>query len=176
MTPLVLTGAIPGLLRRGSPVRVQLASDTEIAGVHQYGRVMVQDGGLADIYGIGTDSEEVAPEEVRLDLTDPLGLHTAILWLRERGHNLRWADARPDVMTWSVLSVSRGGVPIQGVRAVSDPPVYVNEAWLLNGYPFATREEADAERARVRARLLEANYALKNDDGSLTLPALSVLP
>ncbi len=187
MTPtrpdLTLTGAIPGLLRRGSPVRVSLASDAVILGCYLFGRVVCQDGGLMDWYDIGEGSEDVAPNEVALDLTDPTGRYHALLWLHERGCDLRWAENEANVLAWLVLSVARGGEPIVGILAqrcfgnAGCPPgttLYYLEREGDNAKAFyANVTRKTDERPAKIAEALAARYALRNPDGSLTLPEFS---
>jgi len=214
MTPLALTGDIPGLLRRGSPVLVRFG-DVLVPGVYAMADERPEDKRngphtiapvdewppATDFNGSAAMSRSCRDDEVALDLTDPLGLHTAILWLRERGHEVP-ATWPVEAVAWSVLSVSRGGEPInrriltwwlvnprwpeRHFRSVvgtdhnnSYATWYVNESRWRWGFAFECGGLAQTEaegKALADAAALAANYALTNDDGTLTLPALPVLP
>jgi hypothetical protein len=195
MTPLVLTGAIPGLLRRGSPVSLPSGGrDGPDGTVVLY---------LADSGEYATASLTAGPwvfydrDDLTLDLTNPLGLHTAVIWLRERGHEVP-ATWPVEVVAWSVLSVSRGGEPInkriltwwlvnpmypdRHFRSVVGTDHnsgyaswYVNENRWRWGFAFECGGLAQTEaegKALADAAALAANYALTNADGTLTLPPL----
>lgn len=210
MPKLTLTGAIPGLLRRGSPVSVDYGVLGMIAGVYtmpddrapnmRHGPHQVapmeewpeHDAGAAM-------ARSCADEETTLDLTDPTGRFHALLWLRERGHDLRWAEDEPEVLAWSVLSVARGGVVIE---AIGDVPRFVNTTVCVMTWFGATlwwaateanrdhytdpfgghsgwgwlgesgQETGDDALRAICAAALRARYALRNADGSLTLPEL----
>ena len=75
MTPHPTSIVAPWALRRGAPVRVTLGPGAVVAGVMlDGGRVAVRDGGLSDIYEIGTSEfDDVTPDAVALDCLDPLG-------------------------------------------------------------------------------------------------------
>lgn len=129
---LTLPSTIPELCRRGSPLWVTLrwsdgppvrkedASPVCIAGVWNYGRVAVQDGGLTDLYTIGDGiDDDVHPRDVALDLADPTGRFHAMLWLAEREFPA-WPLLTSTLPTWmiavwlhvSVKRVVKGGVPV----------------------------------------------------------------
>ena len=123
VTPdLTLTGAVEGLLLRGSPVNVDFlglavpgvytARDTRPAN-QRNGPYLVApvDCWPEDFNGSSEMIRSCKSEETTLDLTHPLGLATALHYLRERGHDLAWAARWPDVVAWSVLAVARGGEP-----------------------------------------------------------------
>lgn len=182
MSDLTLTGAIPGLLRRGSPVRTANSRNgvPDIVthypnGVH----CMTVFEGLTD--------QRLAA----LDLTDPTGRYHALLWLRERGHELRWAEDEAEVLAWSVLSVVRGGGPIIGILAVwtegapNSAANYVREnvpesghagllVWHKNALWMLDKPcgQSPEDRAASDRAALAAGYALRSDDGTLTLPPL----
>lgn len=184
MSPaLRLSGAISGLLRRGSPVANQGGDERAVV-------VSVEDP-VAMYVAIRTADPHPAKRIAwygytqrswLLDLTDPTGRYHALLWLRERGHDLRWAEDEPEVLAWSVLSVSRGGGPIVGIVA--------QRCWGSAGCPPGTTRyymEREGDRAQIFyadvtrktderdakiAEALAARYAIRNPDGSLTLPEL----
>lgn len=121
-----LSGAIPGLLRRGSPVTVISLTPEDCEATTCDGsrlrlgdKATITDGGDEWVIATGGTVDETGPRwtqfrpaDVALDLADPTGRFHALLWLKERGHDLAWAEGRPEVLAWSVLSVSRGGKPI----------------------------------------------------------------
>ncbi len=200
-TSLTLTGAIPGLLRRGSPgmwfsplVHGLTVLDVRAHPLRPAGRFYVNDGVSVNEWCDGAD--------VALDLTDPTGRFHALLWLRERGHDLRWAEDEPEVLAWSVLSVARGGGPIVALAlqwyrdpymgfhardAVKHTTISAivslrfnttdgGAAWQvddIHGCGIAWgRETGDAGKAAADAAALAAGCALRNEDGTLTLPPL----
>ena len=115
MTPIVLTGAVPGLLRRGSPAMYH-ANGQRVIVLH-VGPVTV------DVYDGSLDRRLQPPlAAVALDLSDPTGRFHALLWLQERGHEVptTWPI---EAVAWSVLSVSRGGPMLAGI---DDVPKFVN--------------------------------------------------
>lgn len=206
-TDLRLSGAIPGLLRRGSPVTKTWLMDNDF---DSYDSVTVSGVVLEQLEDdeagerwscwffderIGRDTG-FAPD---LDITDPTGRFHALLWLRERGHDLRWAENEAEVLAWSVLSVARGG---DVIRAIDDVPRFVNTRCSLaqfagasfwwcataedrdffvgpdgkhHGWYFAGMfgpETGDAAIQIVCAHALADRCALRNEDGLLTLPEL----
>lgn len=143
---LLTVAAIPGLFRRGSPVY-----ESGRSGI-QGCRGVVVPAARGDYLVIRWEQEARGMETTltggaALDLADPTGCFHAILWLQERGHDLRWAEDEAEVLAWSVLSVHCGGRPIAGIKSL-------------------VLEEP-------RRAALADNYALRNPDGSLTLPPLS---
>jgi len=99
-----LTGEIPGLLRRCSPLidpsdgeRSVVVSVVEGIGV----RCSVERDCRVESYNYTFRS-------LCLDLSDPTGRFHARLWLLEQGHDVGNED-RAEVLAWSVLSVWRGG-------------------------------------------------------------------
>lgn len=199
MSDLTLTGAIPGLLRRGSPVTKTWLMDNDF---DSYDSVTVSGVVLEQLEDdeagerwscwffderIGRDTG-FAPD---LDLTDPTGRYHALLWLRERGHELRWAEDEAEVLAWSVLSVVRGGGPIIGILAVwtegapNSAANYVREnvpesghagllVWHKNALWMLDKPcgQSPEDRAASDRAALAAGYALRSDDGTLTLPPL----
>lgn len=204
---LRLTGAIQGLLRRGSPA-TYMANGQRVTVLH-VGSVTM------DVFDGSTDRRTQPPcEAVTLDLTDPTGRYHALLWLRERGHDLRWAEDEPDVLAWSILSVERSGGPCADVLhpwrmvAENDPDTGATwvrhrafdpknrggglwacdtlQVWREVGWenslvpagpdcPWMWQrgpETGDAGKAAADRAALGAGYALRNEDGSLTLPDL----
>lgn len=108
---LALTGSIPGLLRRGSPL---------IGGNGERAVVVSIETAITMYVAIRTTDPHPARQvawygytqrSYTLDLTDPTGRYHALLWLKERGHDLAWAMEEPEVLAWSVLSVAGGGAP-----------------------------------------------------------------
>jgi len=77
---------LPGLLRRGAPVLVTFEPGVSIRGVIvQPGIVAVKDGGLSDVYEIGdSDLDDLRPDQVALDLSDPTGRWMAAVWGTDR--------------------------------------------------------------------------------------------
>lgn len=129
-----------------------------------------------------------------VDMTHPFGRFHALLWLRERGHDLRWAENEAEVLAWSVLSVARGGGSIVGILAVwtegaSDSAAnYVREnvpesghagllVWHKNALWMLDKPcgQSLEDRAAADRAALAAGYALRNED-SLTLPSLPEVP
>lgn len=204
MSALTLTGAIPGLLRRGSPVWWR---DEETPFVVTCGCVDTDDATwtiAAPCAGITLGVQD-DPSNFTLNLTDPTGRYHALLWLRERGHDMRWAEDEAEALAWSVLSVARGGKPIAVIldnwnkttgfkRArrlgfLDDVRIESNvgeecfygrhdyrKGWRLYRDDLGTigsgPETGDAGKAAADAAGVAAGYALRNPDGSLTLPEL----
>ena len=206
MSPdLRLRGDIPDLLRRGAPVKFV---GTERAWHGPRGIVtLVFDRAVTccvTSHGGGADGNgEVRCADLELDLSDPLGLYTAILWLRSFGFVLPEALAgNVTCVAWSVLNVSRGGKPLAGILPVwvRLSPKDVHELRYDNrGGPYAvardvvneaghgwwwTTSRASDEKMTKGPEVGEAakqcsdtmalndDYALTNEDGSLTFPAL----
>lgn len=207
MTPIVLTGAIPGLLRRGSPVVKTWDGDDDDPGFTSNGIVLerLPDDAAGERWRCWFTHPRIGLDigfPPHLDLTDPLGLHTAVLWLRERGHKV--PEAWPiEAVAWSVLSVSREGPMLAGV---DDVPKFVNTRSALTQFCGATlwwtateperdfflgptrpdgsrhhgwywdnhagQEVGDNAIQTVCNLALAACYALRNPDGTLTLPEL----
>ena len=188
---IALTGAIPGLLMQGSPAVYRANGQ----------RVMVLCVGsvTVDVFDGAADRRVQPPlDAVALDLTHPLGLATALHYLKERGHDLAWATPWPEVVAWSVVSVSRGGKPIVGVdtsqwrRSVREPdwitrgghgntPLRMTEGsgWKYYGtrnpldrWTEHGPEAGEAGQACADACALCDGYALLNPDNTLTLPTL----
>jgi len=140
-----------------------------------------------------------------LDMQDPTGRFHALLWLRERGHDLRWAQDEAEVLAWSVLSVARGGGPLQGVmhqwrhsdkyggqwtRMGGPGSVYAEvreygrreegweRGWYLWGVSGGPRgpETNTLGRAAADRAALAAGYALRNGNNVLVLPPLPEVP
>ena len=209
---LTLTGAVEGLLLRGSPVNVDFlglavpgvytAPDTRPAnqrnGPHLVAPV---DCWPEDFNGSSEMIRSCKSEETTLDLTHPLGLATALHYLRERGHDPAWAARWPEVVAWSVIAVSRGGPVIVEVLSKWDDEH--DARWGRNGcavcmsskddddfcvMPLGWRfgwpshiqdrgpETGDLGRAKADAAALAASYGLLNEDGSLQLPQLPDVP
>lgn len=139
-----LTGEIPGLLRRGSPVTCTSDCDGVVALVYTDGAIAVA---ISD-----REIEPSSPDIYALDLTSRTGRFHAREWLAERGHYVGSED-RAEVLAWSVLSVWRGGKPLAG----SHP---------RHGAEYG------ANAGICDAALLRLGWALTNADGSLTLPPL----
>lgn len=206
VTPdLTLTGAVEGLLLRGSPVNVDFlglavpgvytARDTRPAN-QRNGPYLVApvDCWPEDFNGSSEMIRSCKSEETTLDLTHPLGLATALHYLRERGHDLAWAARWPDVVAWSVLSVARGGHPIIAVGGQWMPQSGVgSKGWIRlcvasrhgDRPPLGTPcrvgsglilAASASKRKGEDAAALAANYALLNDDSTLTLPSLPEVP
>ena len=178
-----LTGEIPGLLRRCSPLidpndgeRLVVVSIVEGIGV----RCSVERDCRVQSYNYTFRS-------LCLDLSDPTGRFHARLWLAERGHDVGNED-RAEVLAWSVLSVWRGGRPLAGVaqkwsfvaktsewrRKAARPGFWTasvrRTGWQsMGGMGDKTGE---AGKAAADADLLALGWALTNADGSLTLPPL----
>ena len=202
MSALTLTGAIQGLMRRGSPL---LGPDGERAVV-----VSIEDHFTMYVAIRTTDphpARKVAwygytQRSYAIDLTDPTGRYHALLWLRERGHDLRWAEDEAEVLAWSVLSVVEGGEPaLLGIlkawaiesdgrhrRRLRYDGARIGLVASSAGWAMWTTDERDdmggptrlAEgpetgregRAAADRSALAAGYALRNEDGTLTLPTL----
>lgn len=106
MESLRIHHPLPGLFRKGSPIWMPRGlRGVPLPGVltakNQYAG---DDGTLMALHG-GMD----APW---LDDTDPTGRFHLLLYLDAAGHDLRWAKDDPQVLVWSVLSVSKGGPPL----------------------------------------------------------------
>lgn len=195
-----LTGEIPGLLRRCSPLidpsdgeRSVVVSVVEGIGV----RCSVERDCRVESYNYTFRS-------LCLDTSDPTGRLHARLWLLERGHDVGNED-RAEVLAWSVLSVWRGGGPIrlvlgpwwqQGVTwrrdgwrgldkvtAAVGPTNCSGIEWeILTWFPNSTSRDAghygrgfesiEAAKAACDAAAIASRWALTNDDGTLTLPPL----
>lgn len=202
---LVLTGAIEGLLLSGSPVNVDFlglavpgiytAPDTRPANQRNGPHLVVPvDCWPDDFNGTSKMIRSCKSEEVTLDLTHPLGLATALRYLKERGHDGSRFAARPDALAWCILSVSRGGPMLGGVivgiaymdgvgcACVEGGGVVGGTARRGSGWyaqhpgkersgPFDSMSAAEDAFA---AAALAASYALLNDDG-LQLPTLPVV-
>lgn len=205
MSALTLTGAIPGLLRRGSPVAWR---DEETPFVVVLSRAWPTPGPVDGVV-LAAPAQELClgvqddPSNFTLDLSDPTGRYHALLWLRERGHDLRWAEDEAEVLAWSVLSVARGGGAIEDIIPIYVQPhpgtesfirrdpdtagpccVYLGTPtlngwgwWFKRGYydlrtTASGPETGDLGRAAADRAALVAGYALRNEDGTLTLPPL----
>lgn len=190
MTPdLALTGSIPGLLRWCSPVTLPSGDrDGPYRSVVLY---FAESGEYATASRTAGPWVFYEPDALTLDLTDPTGRFHALLWLREHGHDLAWAMEEPEVLAWSVLSVARGGGPIQAtlppwkecggdewIRSTRRDELWVQRGmtagWTLrrfNKNPINGPETGPEGRALADAAALKANYALRNADG-ITLPEL----
>lgn len=181
-----LTGDIPGLLRRCSPLidpsdgeRSVVVSVVEGIGV----RCSVERDCRVESYNYTFRS-------LCLDLSDPTGRFHARLWLLERGHDVGSED-RAEVLAWSVLSVWRGGKPLRGVMLPWEPNGLAS-MWMrkcergpevftyLSGWRrgldgclvTSISYGPDAIKAEADAATLALGWALTNPDGSLTLPPL----
>lgn len=204
---LILTGAIPGLLRRGSP--------TDRGTVVALDRGKASVVALVDFMELTVNGVWIVPcAALTLDLTDPTGRFHALLWLRERGHDLRWAEDEPEVLAWSVLNVAGGGATaIRGLLLPWTNPRWSADVWgrqysndrdapflvmvhdvdeygdEWTGWVMQPRsgiwsrfdvphgpETGVAGRAAADRAALAAGYALRNDDGTLTLPELREAP
>ena len=192
-----LTGDIPGLLRRCSPV--YHTADP--------GRSMVVDYLDGEHAWVGHWERLSA---LRLDRSDPTGRFHARLWLAERGHDVGNED-RAEVLAWSVLSVWRGGPampmvageweyegegdsdgswaryhrthpshqaypagcvwPEKGGWRTWKPDIEKLRSAFTFGIPDSS-EIGEAGKAACDARLLTLGWALTNPDGTLTLPPL----
>lgn len=203
MADLTLTGAIPGLLRRGSPAWWRDEETPYVVTIsyrdadHAEWVVAAPCAGLP----IGVQDD---PSNFTLDLTDPTGRYHALLWLRERGHDLRWAEDEAEVLAWSVLSVARGGQPLTFIfapwfthaaggcddREMERPIVRRQFVNYIRAYHAGSQfggwshtlskfkvhrhgpETGDAGKLAADTAALRSGYALRNADGSLTLPEL----
>lgn len=202
MADLTLTGDVPNLLRPGSPVLApdihppfldvpciylcrSLGSEAVGYVAHQYEEPWT-DGTPRD----RSWTSATRNSKVRLDLSRPTGRYHALLWLRERGHDLRWAEDQPQVLAWSVLSVARGGRSLFGLLPMWAPESRDNSDWDetrgwiacigADGWSIAFVGTSGPEtgpegRAAADRAALAAGYALRNDDG-LTLPPLPEVP
>ena len=179
-----LTGDIPGLLRRCSPV--YHTADP--------GRSMVVDYLDGEHAWVGHWERLSA---LRLDRSDPTGRFHARLWLAERGHDVGNED-RAEVLAWSVLSVWRGGKPLAGVAGPWSPwGKYVGCSRCFRPMPgeldrvvatlgdycvwgvsasgvtiSCVSDTGEGGQAAADAALLRLGWALTNPDGTLTLPPL----
>jgi len=188
-----LTGDIPGLLRRCSPLidpsdgeRSVVVSVVEGIGV----RCSVERDCRVESYNYTFRS-------LCLDLSDPTGRFHARLWLLERGHDVGSED-RAEVLAWSVLSVWRGGPlmpPVAGPWIDEGSGAWARYrgkaaagcVWPKKGgwcawspsqakppqrFTMDDTHLGEAGKAACDARLLALGWAITNDDGSLTLPPL----
>lgn len=191
-----LTGEIPGLLRRGSPVTCTSDCDGVVALVYTDGAIAVA---ISD-----REIEPSSPDIYALDLTSRTGRFHAREWLAERGHYVGSED-RAEVLAWSVLSVWRGGAPIRlvlgrwwqqdstwrrdgwrgtdKVTAAVGPTNTCGVEWeILTWFPNSTSRDAghygrnfaniEDAKAACDAAAIASRWAITNDDGSLTLPPL----
>ena len=161
----MLTGAIPGLMRRGSPAWWR-DEETPYIVTMTYAdadEAVWMVGAPCLGIPIGVQDE---PSNFVLDLTDPTGRYHALLWLRERGHDLRWAEDEAEVLAWSVLSVVRGGEPI----------VDLLDVWK------ETTEECDPRygrwfaRASVTGRGSQKSWPSSNHVPHDTVLTVAILP
>ena len=98
---------VPFVFRKGSPLQMKRGYRAELRpGVLTQNRSYAgDDGSLMTID---------RPEETFLDLDEPSGRDDALAWLLTKKFvDLRWATAWPTFLAYSVLSVARGGPPIQ---------------------------------------------------------------
>ena len=191
-----LTGEIPGLLQRGSPV----TRTNGVAGVVS----LVYASGAVDVATADRTVETESPGIYALDLGTRTGRFHAREWLTERGHDVGNED-RAEVLAWSVLSVWRGGSPIRlvlgrwwqqdltwrrdgwrgmdKVTAAVGPTNCCGIEWeILTWFPNSTSRDAghygrgfesiEAAKSACDAAALASRWALTNDDNSLTLPPL----
>jgi len=148
MTPLPLTGKIPGLLRDCSPVILD-PSIRDYYGGKSTGVVFA----VGNVAALVTFLEDCRPlpiplHELTLDMLNPTGRFHAKLYLERRGHFMRYED-RADVLAWNVLSVWNGGKPI-----------------------FKVLPRADDEYRDWQTNTLRSGYAFINPDGTITFPPL----
>lgn len=201
MSDLTLSGAIPGLLRAGSPcVYLHHKAESDWPNDEDRHVCYLVSGGNAwagDSKG-GWYCGPIAG--LALDLSDITARFHCILYLREQGHDLRWAEEEAEVLAWSVLSVSRGGSPIRWVAPVwkSRDPGYFMSAGLYvsyhsqrtadiecvniegrwkwranqNFHDMSDAADLAATQAAADAFALRDRCALRNEDGTLTLPEL----
>lgn len=146
MTPFPLTGKIPGLLRDCSPVILDPAIRDHYGG-KSTGVVFA----VGNVAAIVTFLEDCRPlpiplHELTLDMLNPTGRLHAKLYLQEQGYDVAYED-RPDVLAWSVLSVSRGGKVLLGVTHTA------SSEWQ-------------------RAHMFAHGWAMYNPDGTITFPPL----
>lgn len=91
-----LPGSIPGLLRRGSPVRLYEACgilvDSPLGLAESYGTVRIATTAAA------TGLYDIPPDRLTLDLADPTGRAHAAWWLTE--HAELWAGEREHGVIW----------------------------------------------------------------------------
>jgi len=126
MTPLELTGKIPNLFRDCSPVVL----DPTIRN-HYGGKSTGVCFAVGNVAANVVFLEDCRPlpiplEELTLDMFNATGRFHARLYLQEQGHDVGNED-RPDVLAWSVISVWKGGRPLQ--FTVTEPRNMSNE-WL----------------------------------------------
>lgn len=195
---LALTLKVDGLFLPGSPV-----VETTRSALHECPGIVVpsasREGGLAiRWHGKGMGMETGITYGATLNLYDPTGAFHALLYLQRRGRDLSWAEAEPDLLAWSVLSVSRGGAPLKrmypwwcelgsgwlrqgapgnGALCVGRAGEYA-QGWQNSSVPGETTiwlegPEVDEEgKALADASALADNCALLSADGSFLLPPL----
>ena len=189
MIPLAeqLTGEIPGLLRRGSPVTCTSDCDGVVALVYTNGAIAVA---ISD-----REIEPSSPDIYALDLTSRTGRFHAREWLAEHGHDVGSED-RAEVLAWSVLSVWRGGKPLKGITPAWAPQscgwwgrvagmleyALVGKSGSWATFPgrtyfplhcsFRRESRTVGGKEGADAALIADGWALTNPDGSLTLPPL----
>lgn len=196
MTPLPLTGKIPGLLRECSPVILD-PSIRDHYGGKSTGVVFA----VGTVTALVTFLEDCRPlpiplEELTLDMLNPTGRFHVRLYLQEQGYDVGNED-RPDILSLSVQSVWQGGVPVVGMvgawgpyghypggnRCHRDPVVGEGYACVTTG-EFAEwwagtnsrylrgPETEDTGKSACDAALLRLGYAVTNPDGTITFPPL----
>ncbi len=193
-TNLTLTGAIDGLLMRGSPVWWR---DEETPFVIVLPLAWPSPGPVEGVT-LAAPAQELClgvqddRSNFTLDIAHPLGMATALHYLRERGHDLAWAARWPDVVAWSVISVSRGGGLLRGVIVGIAYMDGVGSALLEGGgtvggtvrrgdgwharHPGGARsgpyDNMNAAEDAFEAAALSAGYAVLITEDTLTLPPL----
>ena len=182
MTPdLRLSGSIPGLLRRGSPVYWR-DEDTPYVVTVQAGDVVLAAPGSSPCLGVEDDASNFT-----LDMGDPTGRYHALRYVWSHGRDLRWLQTESEaceaqLLAWSVLAVEEGYPPIRDIlrpwspaksfasrfarvrHLRSDDPVtrltepVLGVTWPPRGWvaqlphePFAHRGEAETLEAAMAA-------------------------
>lgn len=194
---LVLTGAVEGLVTRGSPLWWR---DEETPYVALTGAWMDdRDGGMflnaCPCAGIPLGVMD-HPSNFTLDLTHPLGLATALYYLRERGHDGSRFAAHLDALAWCVLSVSRGGGLLRGMitgiaymdgvgcallegGGTVGGTVRRDRHWyarLPGGEKSGPFDSMNASEDAFEVAALAAGYAVFITDDTLNLPLLPEVP
>jgi hypothetical protein len=167
----LLTGAIEGLLSRGAPLIGPYGPGATFLAYADCDEAQVN---LTPDDG----TEAVALDNLALDLSSSIGRFVALSWLRERGHDLRkFEDSEhiTEMLAWSVLSVSRGGKSLVGIKRSWSSVAHritphIGKDFDSKGKPIPLFVP---DWSSLDATELANGYALVNLDGTLTLPTLT---